>query len=332
MASGRLMLDLAGCQITAQERELLSHPEVGGVILFSRNYQNPQQLTELTGEIRNLAPRALIAVDHEGGRVQRFRHGFTELPAMGKLATEYLKDATRACELAEQIGWLLAYELRQCGVDISFAPVLDLDRGRSQVIGDRAFGDNAEQVTALAGALIEGMSQAGMAATGKHFPGHGWAIADSHIAIPEDERSLEQIRAEDLQPFASLVTKGLAAVMPAHVIYSQVDANPAGFSRWWLQQQLRAELGFDGVIFSDDLSMAGASVAGGYPERAKAALEAGCDMVLVCNQPEHAAEVLKALESMATSRSDRAQKLLASPWVADQQRAEQVRTLIEQVF
>lgn len=329
MASGRLMLDLAACQITAQERELLSHPEVGGVILFSRNYQNPQQLTELTAEIRSLAPRALIAVDHEGGRVQRFRHGFTELPAMGKLATEYLKDATRACELAEQIGWLLAYELRQCGVDISFAPVLDLDRGRSQVIGDRAFGDSAEQVTALAGALIEGMSQAGMAATGKHFPGHGWAIADSHIAIPEDERSLEQIRAEDLQPFASLVTKGLAAVMPAHVIYSQVDANPAGFSRWWLQQQLRAELGFDGVIFSDDLSMAGASVAGGYPERAKAALEAGCDMVLVCNQPEHAAEVLKALEGMATSRSDRAQKLLASPWVADPQRAEQVRTLIE---
>ena len=332
MASGRLMLDLAGCQITAQERELLSHPEVGGVILFSRNYQNPQQLTELTTEIRSLAPVALIAVDHEGGRVQRFRHGFTELPAMGKLATEYLKDTARACELAEQIGWLLAYELRQCGVDISFAPVLDLDRGRSQVIGDRAFGDNAEQVTALAAALIEGMSQAGMAATGKHFPGHGWAIADSHIAIPEDERSLEQIRAEDLKPFASLVDRGLAAVMPAHVIYSQVDANPAGFSQWWLQQQLRTELGFEGVIFSDDLSMAGASVAGGYPERAKAALEAGCDMVLVCNQPEHAAEVLNALENMATSRSDRAQKLLASPWVEDQQRAEQVRTLIEQVF
>lgn len=289
---GSLMLDIAGTWLTAEDRQLLRQPQVGGVILFGRNIECPRQVSELAASVRALRPDLLLAVDQEGGRVQRLRQGFVRLPAMRRIAA--CRDAER---LAEHCGWLMATEVMAVGLDMSFAPVLDLDYGNSAVIGDRAFAGDAELATRLAGAFIRGMRQAGMAATGKHFPGHGWAEADSHVAIPRDMRTLEQIRASDLVPFACL-SKDLAAVMPAHVIYPLVDEQPAGFSRRWLQDILRGELGFDGVIFSDDLSMAGAQLAGDAAARIEAALSAGCDMGLVCNDRAAAELALSALQRL----------------------------------
>lgn len=289
MSYGPLMIDLAGTALSALDRERLADARVGGVILFSRNYQSPQQLVALCAEIHALRqPPLLIAVDHEGGRVQRFCEGFTRLPAMRGLGEHWDRDRQEAARLARAIGYVLAAELRALGVDFSFAPVLDLDWGRSGVIGDRAFHRDPQAVVALAGGLIAGMSDAGMACCGKHFPGHGWAAADSHVAIPVDERSLAEL-APDLEPYRRLP---LAAVMPAHVIYPQIDARPAGFSPVWLDT-LRRQFGFDGVIFSDDLSMEGASVAGGIVERAQAAWSAGCDMLLVCNAADAVGELLE---------------------------------------
>ncbi|HSX87899.1 MAG TPA: beta-N-acetylhexosaminidase [Pseudomonas sp.] len=289
---GSLMLDIAGTWLTAEDRHLLRQPQVGGLILFARNIESPQQVRELSAAIRALRPDLLLAVDQEGGRVQRLRQGFVRLPAMRAIA-----DNANAEALAEHCGWLMATEVLAVGLDLSFAPVLDLDHQRSAVVGSRAFEGDAQRATALAGAFIRGMSAAGMAATGKHFPGHGWAEADSHVAIPVDERSLEQIRAWDLQPFAQL-SQQLAAVMPAHVIYPQVDTRPAGFSRRWLQDILRGELKFSGVIFSDDLSMAGAHVVGDAACRIEAALSAGCDMGLVCNDRGAAELALSALQRL----------------------------------
>jgi beta-N-acetylhexosaminidase len=289
---GALMLDIAGTWLTAEDRLLLRQPEVGGVILFARNIEHPRQVRELCATIRALRPDLLLAVDQEGGRVQRLRQGFVRLPAMRAIA-----DNPNAEELAEHCGWVMATEVLAAGLDLSFAPVLDLDHQRSAVVGSRAFEGDAQRATQLAGAFIRGMNAAGMAATGKHFPGHGWAEADSHVAIPRDERSLEQIRASDLQPFARL-SRQLAAVMPAHVIYPQVDALPAGFSRRWLQDILRGELQFAGVIFSDDLSMAGAHVVGDAACRIEAALTAGCNMGLVCNDRAAAELALSALQRL----------------------------------
>ncbi|SDG79223.1 beta-N-acetylhexosaminidase [Pseudomonas benzenivorans] len=289
---GSLMLDIGGTWLTAEDRRLLRQPEVGGVILFARNIEHPRQVRELSAAIRALRPDLLLAVDQEGGRVQRLRQGFVRLPAMRAIA-----DNANAEELAEHCGWLMATEVLAVGLDLSFAPVLDLDYQRSAVVGSRAFAGEAQCATQLAGAFIRGMSAAGMAATGKHFPGHGWAEADSHVAIPLDERSLEQIRASDLQPFARL-SRQLAAVMPAHVIYPQVDTLPAGFSRRWLQEILRGELQFAGVIFSDDLSMAGAHVVGDVACRIEAALTAGCTMGLVCNDRAAAEMALSALQRL----------------------------------
>lgn len=297
MTAAVLMLDLAGTELNADEAALLAEDAVGGLILFSRNYESPLQLRQLSEAVRAVAPNILIAVDHEGGRVQRFRDGFTVLPAMGVLAQRYAQEPALAQEEAVELGWLMAAELVDIGIDISFAPVLDLDYGRSRVIGDRAFGCDAATVTTLASAFVRGMSDAGMAATGKHFPGHGWAEADSHLEIPTDERDLATIEQQDMQPFARLIDAGLAGVMPAHVIYTTVDPSPAGFSSYWLQQVLRRQLGFKGVIFSDDLSMEGAGFAGGYAARAARALEAGCNMLLVCNHPEGAREVLDYLKA-----------------------------------
>jgi len=286
------MLDIHGTWLTAEDRHLLRQPEVGGLILFARNIEHPQQVRELCAAIRALRPDLLLAVDQEGGRVQRLRQGFVRLPAMRALA-----DHPNAEYLAEQCGWIMATEVLAVGLDLSFAPVLDLDYQRSAVVGSRSFEGNPERAAVLAGAFIRGMNSAGMAATGKHFPGHGWAEADSHVAIPVDERSLDEIRARDLVPFQRL-SQQLAAVMPAHVIYPQVDAGPAGFSRRWLQEILRGELGFDGVIFSDDLSMAGAHVVGDAASRIEAALNAGCDMGLVCNDRASAELALGALQRL----------------------------------
>lgn len=285
---GPIMLDVAGLTLTEHEREIINHPNTGAVILFSRNYDNPEQVTELIKGIR--AARngdILIAVDQEGGRVQRFREGFTRLPPASYYANKP--------ELAESAGWLMAMELLAVGVDFSFAPVLDIDCGISEIIGNRSFSTQTFAATRLASLFRKGMKTAGMAATGKHFPGHGAVALDSHLTLPVDDRDLETIRAKDLQPFAQLIDEGLEAIMPAHVVYSKVDPNPAGFSAFWLQQILRGELKFNGTIFSDDLSMEGAASVGDFPERARQAQQAGCDMILVCNNPTAAEQVLEAL-------------------------------------
>jgi beta-N-acetylhexosaminidase len=290
---GRVMFDLAGPAVSPEERDRLRHPATGGVILFERNYRSPEQLLELVATIRAIRPEILLAVDHEGGRVQRFREGFTRLPP----AASFLKSGhPDALELAELTGWVMAVELRAHDIDVSFAPVLDVDAGVSAVIGDRAFAGNPEDVTAVARAYVRGMHRAGMAAVGKHFPGHGGIAADSHLVLPIDDRSFEELEAWDLLPFAALIQERLEAVMPAHVLYPRIDSQPAGYSRFWLQTVLRHRLGFDGAIFSDDLSMAGAAAAGGPAERARLAIEAGCDMVLVCNAPEAAGLVLETME------------------------------------
>ncbi len=289
---GSLMLDVEGTWLTAEDRQILRQPQVAGLIVFARNIEHPRQVRELCASIRALRPDLLLAVDQEGGRVQRLRQGFLRLPAMRDLAAR-----ADAPLIAEHCGWLMATEVLAAGLDFSFAPVLDLDHGRSGVIGARAFEGDPQRVVELAGAFIRGMRTAGMAATGKHFPGHGWAEADSHVAIPTDERALETIRGADMLPFARLAGV-LDGVMPAHVIYSQVDGSPAGFSRRWLQDILRGELGFDGVIFSDDLSMAGAHVVGDAGERIEAALAAGCDMGLVCNDRGAAELALSRLQRL----------------------------------
>ncbi len=298
MSLGPIMLDLDSTEMSPEEKEILQNPLVGGVILFSRNFDNVQQLIELVKQIHAVREnRLLVAVDHEGGRVQRFRDGFTALPAVRHFGEIYEHNPKRAHYLAQTAGWLMASELRAVGIDFSFAPVLDIDYGVSEVIGDRAFHRDTLIITELAHAYMQGMHDAGMAATGKHFPGHGAVKADSHIDIPVDEREYRQIYAEDIQPFKRMIHHGMAAVMPAHVIYPDVDTLPAGFSEVWLKDILRTRLDFQGVIFSDDLDMKGASVIGErYSERAEKALSAGCDMVLVCNNREGAVDVIDNLQ------------------------------------
>lgn len=292
---GPVMLDVVGTTLSSDDIRRIQHPLTGGVILFTRNYQSRAQVTDLCAAIHDTRPGILIAVDHEGGRVQRFRtDGFTRLPAMRSLGQLWDRDVLQSCKAATALGYVLAAELRACGVDLSFTPVLDLDYGPSEVIGDRAFHRDPRVVTMLAKSVNHGLLQAGMANCGKHFPGHGFVAADSHIAIPVDERDPKDILKEDAAPYGWL-GMSLSAVMPAHVIYPFFDSQPAGFSRKWLSL-LRGELGFEGVIFSDDLSMEGASVAGNVVQGAHAALKAGCDMVLVCNSPDKADQLLEGLD------------------------------------
>ncbi|OXR49629.1 MULTISPECIES: beta-N-acetylhexosaminidase [unclassified Pusillimonas] len=302
---GPVMVDVQGCALTAHELERLQHPLVGGVILFSRNFESREQLTALCQAIHAARNEPLlITVDHEGGRVQRFKSdGFTPLPSMRRLGEIWMDDSLAAMRLATETGYVLGAELRACGVDLSFTPVLDLDYGGSQVIGDRAFHREPQIVAMLARALIQGLMLSGMAACGKHFPGHGYVQADSHHEIPVDDRPLEDIMREDAAPYGWLGDMVLPSVMPAHVIYSQVDPNPAGFSSFWINTILREHLNYNGVVFSDDLTMEGATVAGDILARANAALTAGCDMVLVCNRPDLADELLGRLEHTSSESS-----------------------------
>ena len=304
---GPIMIDVAGHELDALDREKIAHPNTGGLIIFARNYDNPQQVKALVKSIR--AARGgdiLIAVDQEGGRVQRFQNGFTRLPAMAVFEQQ--------SELVEDAGWLMAAEVLNVGVDFSFAPVLDVDCGISQIIGNRSFSQDPQRAADLSSAFRKGMNSAGMAATGKHFPGHGSVALDSHLTLPEDNRDLETIRAHDLLPFKRLIAEGLEAIMPAHVVYPQVDKLPAGFSPIWIQQILRNELQFDGAIFSDDLSMEGAAIAGDFLERARLADSAGCDMLLVCNNPKAAEQVLEGMRFAPSSdRQRRLKAMLGRP-------------------
>jgi len=296
MALGPVIVDVAGLRLDDEDRARLTHPLVGGIILFARNFESPAQVKTLTSEIRSLrSPELLICVDHEGGRVQRFRDGFTPIPPMRRVGRLWDSDRAAAVRAAEGVGHAIGVELGAHGVDFSFTPVLDLDYGASSVIGDRSFHASPEAVGALGAALVRGLLAAGMGAVGKHFPGHGYATGDSHVAIPTDERPFEEIMATDVAPYRPAIAAGLSGIMPAHVIYPAVDPSPAGFSEYWLKDVLRKQLAFDGLIFSDDLSMEGASAAGGMRERALAALGAGCDVVLVCNAPAAADELLSTL-------------------------------------
>ncbi len=306
---GPVMLDVAGLELEPEDRERILHPRVGGVILFARNYDSPAQLSTLTASIRALRdPAPLIAVDHEGGRVQRFRNGFSVIPPMRTLGALWDRDVAAAVAEAERLGRVIASELAAHDIDFSFTPVLDLDYGGSKVIGDRAFHRNPNAVAHLGSALHRGLRAGGSVAVAKHFPGHGFVAADSHHEIPVDERPLDALIKDDLVPFGALVALGLEGVMPAHVVYPAVDAQPAGFSRIWLQDILRKRLRFDGMIFSDDLSMAGARGVGDVVARADAAWAAGCDMVLVCNDPESADMLLSRwqpeLSRAAARRAD----------------------------
>ncbi|MBL0090344.1 MAG: beta-N-acetylhexosaminidase [Ideonella sp.] len=299
-----IVLDIAGTELDRNDRRRLKHPLTGGLILFARNWRDRAQLTDLTAEIKATRPDVLICVDHEGGRVQRFRSdGFTHLPPMSALGELWMKDAMTATDAATACGYVLGAELRACGVDLSFTPVLDLDHGGSGVIGNRAFHRDARVAALLAKSLMHGLLQAGMANCGKHFPGHGFVKADSHVAVPVDKRSLKAILNDDAKPYEWLSTT-LTSVMPAHVIYPKVDPSPAGFSERWLRHILRRDLAFQGAIFSDDLTMEGAKVAGGPVDAAQAALRAGCDMVLLCNQSIDGGAAIDALLDGLTRARD----------------------------
>jgi beta-N-acetylhexosaminidase len=324
---GPVVVDIGGTRLEEGDRRRLCHPLVGMVILFARNFESPAQLAGLCAQIHALRdPPLLIAVDHEGGRVQRFREGFTHLPPMAALGRLWQRDALLACRAALAAGYVLAAELRAHGVDLSFAPVLDLDWGRSGVIGDRAFHEDARVVALLGGHVCHGLALAGMSNCGKHFPGHGWAAADSHVDLPTDERTLEVILGADAAPYAWLGV-ALDAVMPAHVVYPAVDARPAGFSPRWIGEILRARLCFTGAVFSDDLSMQGARAAGDATQAAQAALAAGCDFILVCNDTAAADRVLAALDWQATPQfaQRRARLVPRAPALAPAELAHDVR-------
>lgn len=310
MMLGPVIVDVAGLSLTAEDVALLREPWVGGIILFTRNYQSVTQLGELVAAIRAVRPELLVCVDQEGGRVQRFRDGFTIIPPMADIGAVYGRDNGRGIALARACGWLMAAELRACGVDLSFAPVLDLDDERCAVIANRSFSIDPQVMKVLSEAFIDGMHDANMCATGKHFPGHGAVSGDSHFETPVDARPLGDIIDEDMQPYRYLCQQGkLDAVMPAHVVYSAVDSNPAGFSALWLEKILKQQLRFDGVIFSDDLTMEGAGVIADMGERARVALAAGCTALLVCNQRPAQLAVVDALKNTSLKPASNLQRL-----------------------
>ena len=303
MTLGPLMVDVRGTELDAEEREILKHPLVGSVILFTRNYRDPAQLTKLVADIHAVrSPSLIVAVDHEGGRVQRFREGFSRLPTLRRIGHEYDADRKAGLALARQLGWLMSAELRAHGVDLSFAPCVDLDYGVSEVIGDRAFHRRGAAVGELAVSYMHGMRDAGMAAVAKHFPGHGAVVADSHHALPIDRRSLPDLR-EDLAPYRVLIANGLPGIMGAHVLFPEIDSLPASVSPYWIRDFLRGEMGFQGAVFTDDLSMEGAAAAGDVVERAQRALAAGCDVLPVCNKRDSVVRLLDELDANVDSSS-----------------------------
>ena len=307
---GPVVLDPTGLVLTEDDRKRLLHPATGGVILFAHNFQSTQQLSDLATEIRSLrTPELFICVDHEGGRIQRFREGFTALPPMRQLGLLWERDREKGRRCAQAVAYVAAAELAAHGLDFSFAPVLDLDYGGSSVIGNRALHYDPNAVGILAAELVKGFAAGGMRAVGKHFPGHGFATADSHVAVPRDDREVAVIMKKDVAPYRAAIDAGLGGVMPAHVIYPKADAEPAGYSKYWLQQVLREKLGFQGLIFSDDLGMEGASTAGGIPERATMALAAGCDMVLLCQNPEGQDLLLEAMKDVPLANPERAERM-----------------------
>jgi len=307
---GPAVVDILGLELTDDDRRRLAHPAAGAAILFARNYQSPEQLLKLCEDIERVREPALpIGVDQEGGRVQRFRESFTAIPPMRRIGRQWDRDREGGRAAARAAAYVIAAELAAHGLDFSFAPVLDLDYGTSGVIGDRALHFDPTAVGALGAAIVQGFADAGMAAVGKHFPGHGFAAADSHVDVPRDDRKEKEIFKKDVLPYESAIKAGLAAVMPAHVVYTAVDGEPAGYSKYWLQDVLRGKLGFEGLVFSDDLSMKGASVAGGPPERAKAALAAGCDMVLLCNDPAGLDALLESLKDVQLEKPERLERM-----------------------
>ncbi len=307
---GPVVLDPGGLALSEDDRRRLLHPATGGAILFAHNFESGEQLAALTAEIRSLrTPELLLCVDHEGGRVQRFREGFTLLPPMRRLGELWDRDRDAAVAAAHAVAYVAAAELAAHGVDFSFAPVLDLDYGSSSVIGDRALHFDPNAVGALGAALVKGFGAGGAAAVGKHFPGHGFAALDSHVDVPRDERAVAAIIRKDVAPYRAAIAAGLRGVMPAHVIYPQADAEPAGYSPYWLREVLRAKLGFEGLVFSDDLGMEGASTAGGIPARARAALEAGCDTVLLCQNPAGQDALLESLAAVRVAAPERLERM-----------------------
>lgn len=309
-ATARFMLGIKGKQLTKTELHQLAHPLTAGVILFTRNYDNPAQLRALVKTIRHASPEGLlIAVDHEGGRVQRFRHGFTPIPAMAALGQRYDSHPETALQLAKATGYVLAYELGDCDIDFSFAPVLDRQTDFSQVIGDRAFHNDISVLTELATAFYQGMQKAGASGVGKHFPGHGCVVADSHKELPVSQADFLSLEQADLKPFRTLINKGIEAIMPAHVLYEKIDPLPAGFSDFWLEKNLRQQLGFDGCIVSDDLAMAAAAAYGDITERVNLAMK-HCDLMLLCNHPQQIATILSTQSIQGCSlRQQRLNKL-----------------------
>ena len=296
MSLGPVMLDIDGLHLSPADRDLLREPAVGGVILFSRNFESPDQISDLVQDMRALrSPSLLIAVDHEGGRVQRFRDGFTAIPPMRRIGREYDRDSESGLQAAREAGWMIGSELRSVGIDLCFAPCLDLDWGVSEIIGNRAFHTKPDVVAELAGAFARGLRSAGMAAVGKHFPGHGAVLADSHLKLPIDRREYGLIL-DDMRPYERLISNGaLTGVMLAHIIYQQIDSMPAGFSEYWIQRELRSRLAFGGAVFCDDLSMKATRDYGSMATRARLALDAGCDMILVCNDRDAAHQAVAAL-------------------------------------
>lgn len=321
---GSLIVDVEGLSVSPEEHELLAHPLVGGVVLFARNYASKEQLNQLCQSIKASrdAP-LLIMVDQEGGRVQRFIHEFTRLPFMAVFGNLYNEDPAAACHLAQDCGWLMAMELLSLNIDLSLAPVLDLNKGVSSIIGDRAFHSNPQSVIPLANAFVQGMREAGMSAVGKHFPGHGSVVQDSHLAIPVDNRSLSEIEQDDMIPFVGMIKSGIPAIMAAHIIYPQVDSLPVGFSSTWLQKILRDRLGFTGVILTDDLNMEGANIYSNYSDRVSAAKEAGCDFALLCNNRNAVIDVLDNLPAAKFAVSKEKWSLLQGDFTRTSKKAYQ---------